>query len=61
MFVLAALAQSRKALPECLANLPVGCVIVDVQEIVAQGYTQVLEKHHTEADANRFKAKFSTF
>ncbi|WP_334692786.1 hypothetical protein [Nostoc sp.] len=39
IFMLAALAQSRKALPEFLPNPPVGCVIVDVQEIVAQGYT----------------------
>jgi pyrimidine deaminase RibD-like protein len=51
IFMLAALAQSRKALPECLPNAPVGCVIVDAQEIVAQGYTQVPGKHHAEADA----------
>ncbi|ACC80193.1 deaminase [Nostoc punctiforme] len=51
IFMLAALAQSRKALPECLPNPPVGCVNVDVQEIVAQGYTQVPGKHHAEADA----------
>jgi pyrimidine deaminase RibD-like protein len=38
-------------LPECLPNLPVGCVIVDSQEIVAQGYTQVPGKHYVEADA----------
>jgi len=51
IFMLAALAQSRKALPECLPNPPVGCVIVDTQKIVAQGYTQVPGKHHAEADA----------
>ncbi|MBD2522533.1 deaminase [Nostoc sp. FACHB-133] len=50
IFMLAALAQSKKALPECLPNPPVGCVIVDAQEIVAQGYTQALGKHHAEAD-----------
>ncbi|MEH2307675.1 MAG: deaminase [Nostoc sp.] len=49
--MLAALAQSKKALPECLPNPPVGCVIVDTQEIVAQGYTQAPGKHHAEADA----------
>lgn len=49
--MLAALAQSRKALPECLPNPPVGCVIVDAQEIVAQGYTRSPGKHHAEADA----------
>ncbi|MEH2164002.1 MAG: deaminase [Nostoc sp.] len=51
MFMLAALAQSRKALPECLPNPPVGCVIGDTQKIVAEGYTQVPGKHHAEADA----------
>ncbi|MEH1940642.1 MAG: deaminase [Nostoc sp.] len=51
IFMLAALAQSRKALPECLPNPPVGCVIVDAQEIVAQGYTRSPGKHHAEADA----------
>lgn len=49
--MLAALAQSRKALPECLPNPPVGCVIVDGQEIVAQGYTRTPGKYHAEADA----------
>ncbi len=49
--MLAALAQSRKALPKCLPNPPVGCVIVDAQEIVAQGYTRTPGKHHAEADA----------
>ncbi|MEH1796776.1 deaminase [Nostoc sp.] len=51
IFMLAALAQSRKALPECLPNPPVGCVIVDTQKIVAQGYTQVPGKDRAEADA----------
>ena len=51
IFMLAALAQSRKALPECLPNPPVGCVIIDAQEIVAKGYTQAPGKHHAEADA----------
>lgn len=49
--MLAALAQSRKALPECLPNPPVGCVIVDAEEIVAEGYTRVPGKYHAEADA----------
>lgn len=50
-FMLAALAQSRKALPECLPNPPVGCVIVHSGEIVAVGYTYSPGKHHAEADA----------
>lgn len=49
--MLAALAQSRKALPECLPNPPVGCAIIDGQEIVAQGYTRILGKYHAEAGA----------
>ncbi|AUB41484.1 Pyrimidine deaminase domain of riboflavin biosynthesis protein RibD [Nostoc flagelliforme CCNUN1] len=60
--MLAALAQSRKALPECLPNPPVGCVIIDAQEIVAQGYTQAPGKHHAEADAlNQIQAKAFSF
>ncbi|MEH2049027.1 bifunctional diaminohydroxyphosphoribosylaminopyrimidine deaminase/5-amino-6-(5-phosphoribosylamino)uracil reductase RibD [Nostoc sp.] len=51
IFMLAALTQSRKAMPECLPNPPVGCVIVDAQEIIAQGYTRIPGKHHAEADA----------
>jgi pyrimidine deaminase RibD-like protein len=51
IFMLAALAQSRKALPECLPNPLVDCAIVYGQEIVAQGYTQAPGKHHAEADA----------
>lgn len=51
IFMLAALAQGIKALPQYLPNPPVGCVIVDNEEIVAQGYTQPLGKHHLEANA----------
>lgn len=49
--MLAALVESKKALPECLPNRPVGCVIVDKKEIVAQGYTQPPGKHHAEIHA----------
>ncbi|WP_228058650.1 deaminase [Nostoc sp. LEGE 06077] len=49
--MLTALEQSRKALPQCLPNPPVGCVIVDKEQIVAQGYTQSPGKHHAEAYA----------
>ena len=60
--MLAALAQSRKALPECLPNPPVGCVIVDGQEIIAQGYTRTPGKHHAEADAlNQIRDKAFDF
>jgi len=50
-FMLAALAISTKALPECLPNPPVGCVIVDTEQIVAKGYSRAPGKHHAEADA----------
>jgi hypothetical protein len=32
------------------AKPPVGCVVVDTQEIVSQMYTQVPGKHHAEVD-----------
>lgn len=51
IFMLTALAQSRKALPQCLPNPPVGCVIVENEKIVAQGYTQPPGKPHAEANA----------
>ncbi|BAZ37114.1 CMP/dCMP deaminase zinc-binding protein [Calothrix sp. NIES-4101] len=67
IFMLAALAESKKALPECLPNPPVGCVIVNAEEIVARGYTQAPGKHHAEAEAlsqiqgKAFKFLDSTF
>ncbi|MEH1864521.1 MAG: hypothetical protein V7K69_05820 [Nostoc sp.] len=33
-----------------MPNPPVGYVILDTQHVLAQGYTQVPGKHHTEAD-----------
>ncbi|MBD2169044.1 riboflavin-specific deaminase [Calothrix membranacea FACHB-236] len=50
-YMLAALAHSKKALPECLPNPPVGCVIVHAGEIVAVGYTHSPGNHHAETDA----------
>jgi pyrimidine deaminase RibD-like protein len=50
-FMLSALSQSKKALPECLPNPPVGCVIVHYDKIIAAGYTRSPGKHHAEADA----------
>lgn len=50
-FMRAALNASRAALPDCLPNPPVGCVIVYNGEIVATGHTQKPGQHHAEADA----------
>lgn len=46
-----ALAESRKALPGCLPNPPVGCVLVCDDRIVARGYTGVPGMPHAEAAA----------
>jgi riboflavin biosynthesis protein RibD len=46
-----ALDIGRHALPGCLPNPPVGCVIVRNGAIIANGYTQPPGKHHAEAMA----------
>ncbi|AZT85967.1 riboflavin-specific deaminase [Marinobacter sp. NP-4(2019)] len=46
-----ALSESRKALPDCLPNPPVGCVLVRDGQIVAAGYTKAPGGFHAEADA----------
>lgn len=50
-FMTQALAQGRRALPGCLPNPPVGCVIVRQGAVVASGYTQPPGEHHAEAMA----------
>jgi pyrimidine deaminase RibD-like protein len=50
-FMAEALAESGKALPLCRPNPPVGCVIVDGEQIVARGYTGPPGKPHAEAAA----------
>ena len=47
----AALVEGRKALPECLPNPPVGCVLVREGKIIARGYTNPLGQFHAEAMA----------
>ncbi|TON78940.1 diaminohydroxyphosphoribosylaminopyrimidine deaminase, partial [Vibrio parahaemolyticus] len=39
-FMLRALELSRNALPNCLPNPPVGCVLVKNGYVVAEGHTQ---------------------
>lgn len=46
-----ALAQGRLALPGCLPNPPVGCVLVKDNVVISQGYTQPPGQYHAEAMA----------
>ncbi len=50
-FMQAALVEGRKALPLCLPNPPVGCVLVQDRKIVARGHTQPPGQQHAEAMA----------
>jgi pyrimidine deaminase RibD-like protein len=50
-FMQAALVEGRKALPLCLPNPPVGCVLVQNKKIIARGYTQPPGQQHAEAMA----------
>jgi pyrimidine deaminase RibD-like protein len=43
--------EGRKALPKCLPNPPVGCVLVKDGQVIASGYTQSPGQHHAEAMA----------
>jgi pyrimidine deaminase RibD-like protein len=47
-FMRAALTESLKALPGCLPNPPVGCVLVRAGEIIARGFTQEPYQPHAE-------------
>lgn len=50
-FMTAALAESRKALPACRPNPPVGCIIVADNRIVSRGFTGTPGAPHAEASA----------
>ncbi|MFN3014588.1 bifunctional diaminohydroxyphosphoribosylaminopyrimidine deaminase/5-amino-6-(5-phosphoribosylamino)uracil reductase RibD [Vibrio coralliilyticus] len=50
-FMLRALEVSRKALPQCVPNPPVGCVLVRNDEVVAEGFTQPIGGNHAEVEA----------
>lgn len=52
-FMTTALAESKQALPICLPNPPVGCVLVQNDKIVARGFTQAPGSDHAEAAALR--------
>lgn len=46
-----ALEESKRAMPECLPNPPVGCVLVRDGQILSTGYTKAPGKNHAEAEA----------
>ncbi len=50
-FMNQALVESYKALPACLPNPPVGCVLVANDEVLAKGFTQPIGEMHAEAHA----------
>jgi pyrimidine deaminase RibD-like protein len=52
-FMALALAESRQALPSCLPNPPVGCVIVGDGVVLARGFTGAPGAPHAEAAALR--------
>ncbi|MEE8291604.1 MAG: bifunctional diaminohydroxyphosphoribosylaminopyrimidine deaminase/5-amino-6-(5-phosphoribosylamino)uracil reductase RibD [Candidatus Tectomicrobia bacterium] len=50
-FMREALREGQKALPRCLPNPPVGCVLVKDGAIIARGYTNPPGSYHAEAMA----------
>ena len=46
-----ALEESKRALPNCFPNPPVGCVLVKDGKILASGYTKEPGNNHAEASA----------
>jgi pyrimidine deaminase RibD-like protein len=50
-FMQMALQEGRKALPACLPNPPVGCILVRAGTVVARGHTQPPSAPHAEAMA----------
>jgi pyrimidine deaminase RibD-like protein len=50
-FMRAALVEGRRALPLCLPNPPVGCLLVKSGTIIAKWHTQPPGLHHAEAMA----------
>ena len=50
-YMLRALEVSKKALPNCIPNPPVGCVLVKNDVVVAEGFTQEIGGNHAEVEA----------
>lgn len=57
-FMRQALEISKKALPDCEPNPPVGCVLVKDGEVVSQGFTRAIGGNHAEVEAlNAYKGE----
>ncbi|MCW8334745.1 bifunctional diaminohydroxyphosphoribosylaminopyrimidine deaminase/5-amino-6-(5-phosphoribosylamino)uracil reductase RibD [Vibrio paucivorans] len=55
-FMLKALEISKRALPECQPNPPIGCVLVKNGKVVSEGHTQAIGGNHAEVEAlNSYK------
>ncbi|MGF1684993.1 bifunctional diaminohydroxyphosphoribosylaminopyrimidine deaminase/5-amino-6-(5-phosphoribosylamino)uracil reductase RibD [Photobacterium minamisatsumaniensis] len=50
-FMLRALEISKQALPKCIPNPPIGCVLVKDDSIVSEGFTQAIGGNHAEVQA----------
>ncbi|GLS92126.1 riboflavin-specific deaminase [Psychromonas marina] len=50
-FMLQALEISKKALPKCIPNPPVGCVLVKDGRVISEGFTQSIGGNHAELEA----------
>ncbi|HCH0949988.1 TPA: bifunctional diaminohydroxyphosphoribosylaminopyrimidine deaminase/5-amino-6-(5-phosphoribosylamino)uracil reductase RibD [Vibrio parahaemolyticus] len=50
-YMLRALELSRKALPDCVPNPPVGCVLVKDKLVISEGFTQAIGGNHAEVEA----------
>ncbi|EKO3377889.1 bifunctional diaminohydroxyphosphoribosylaminopyrimidine deaminase/5-amino-6-(5-phosphoribosylamino)uracil reductase RibD [Vibrio fluvialis] len=50
-YMLRALEVSKNALPLCVPNPPVGCILVKNETIVSEGYTQTVGGQHAEVQA----------
>lgn len=46
-----ALDISKNALPNCVPNPPVGCVLVKDESIISEGFTQTIGGNHAEVQA----------
>ena len=57
IYMALALAESKKALPRCLPNPPVGCIFVKDDKVVSKGFTQAPGFDHAEAMALRLYDK----